>query len=154
MKRKRGFTLPEVVVALSITIIVMSLVASLIVIVSKTSSNQNNKNEYDHEYTTANNIIENYFNAYNTSSYEIQTVENQSIVITDDGTNEYILSFDLDKKILSANIIEHLTGEVSLKTLQLEKMTEIKFSKNGNIILCEYVFDSGLTYKNLITFGV
>ena len=156
MKRKKGITLPEVVIALSITVIVMSLVASLIVIVSKISSNQNSKNDFENEFVSANSLVDEYFTTYNTTSFEIKTVENNRVVIKDAGENEYVLSFDVDEKKLSADILDHLTNNKNTKgPIVFKKLVRINFVQNDNKILCEYVFD-GLehTYKNLITFGV
>ena len=153
MKRKKGFTLPEVVVVLSITVIVMSLVASLIVIVSKASTHQNSQNTYQTEYRTASALVDEFFNTYNTQNFEISDFQENQIVVSD-GLNQFILKFEQDAKQLSAEILKHNSNQTQTRILDFLKLTEIKFSRNGNIIMSEYIFDNDVTYRQIITFGV
>ena len=154
-KRYAGFTLVEVLVALSITVIVMSLVASLVVIVTRISNRQAYESECQTEYKTTNTVIENYFNNYSIPDFlSNQIVVTDSQVVVQNSENQYELTFVENEKKLVAQMLNHTTGEVETKTINLQYIIEINFSADGNIVLCEFVFDNYPTYKNLITFGV
>ena len=154
-KRRAGFTLVEVLVALSITVVVMSLVASLVVIVNNVSNKQTYERQCQEEYESASELVEEYFNNYRVKDFlDNAIVVEENYVVVQDGENQYRIEYNKLQNKLSAEIKNLTTSETKTKTLNFEKIVEIKFSSNGNIILCEYGFENFPTYTNLITFGV
>ncbi len=151
--KKKGFTLVEVVISLSIGVIVMSLVASLIVIVSNISNKQAYESQCQAEYQRASQLVNTFFNNYQTSEFMIDSVSNEKVVIKRD-TEEYELRYIYAENKLTANILNLNSGETETKNLIFQKIIEINFSSNGNLILCKYLFDNYPTYSNLVTFGV
>lgn len=153
MKRtKKGFTLPEIVVSLAVTIIVISLVTSLVVIVAKISAKQNYENACQAEYRKASQLVSLYTNTFSTSNYEIESLQ-ENLISATDGQNTYTISFNNETKVLSAQILEHSSGETKIQTLEFKNIVQIKFTKEGKIILTEYFFDNFPKYSNIVTFG-
>lgn len=149
---KRGFTLPELVVSLAITVIVISLVASLVAIVSKVSAKQTHQNACQAEYIKASELVALYVDTFSTQSFDIKEVQENSVTVTN-GENSYSLTYDAQTKKLEAVTIEFLTGEVKRHSIAFEKITQIKFTQNGKIILCEYMYDDFPKYSKIVTFG-
>ena len=151
--KKRAFTLVEVVISLTIGVIVMSLVASLIVIVTNISNKQTYETQCQTEYQQASQFVETYFNNYQLDEFELYSVSQNQVTIKNDN-DEFELSFDFEQKKLVAEMIDHTTNQVETLEISLKKIVEIKFSANGNLIVCEYLFNDFPTYSNLVTFGV
>lgn len=151
--KKRAYTLAEVIVTLAISIIVIAFISSLIFMVSGISKKTQYENTCQNEYKQANQIVSNFANAYSVDIYTVKNVVDNQVVITD-GINDYSLNFEVQDSVLNATIKNYKTGEIDNVNQIFDKIVNIKFTAQDNIVLCEYIFDNYPTYTDIIKFGV
>ena len=153
MKKKKGFTLVELVVSMSILIIVLASCAIIVVTISKLSA----KKEYEEacltEYQSASNLILEYKNAFSVSEYSLYGVNTNGISLKN-GDDEFALIFNVANTTLTAQIYNYSTNQIDTKSLKFKNLTNIQFVQEGNLVKCTYQFENFNQYTNLLNFGV
>lgn len=151
-KRNKGFTLAEVVITLSISIIVVVLISTLIVMISKMSKRIEYENLCQTEYKQASELVLDYSNAYSINIFTVKSVADNQIVVTN-GETDYRLSFDTSNGNLLAETFNYTTNTLDTLEKTFKNIVNIKFTAQDNIVLCEYSFKNYPTYTNIIKFG-
>ena len=155
MNKKKAFTLPEVLISMTILMIVLALVTSLVVVVSKVTQSQREMRQCEDEYLKASQVVDLFVDTYSVYPFKIDEIQsNQSNIKITDDTNSYSLNYDEAKNCLTAQIIDWSTNNVQTKEIDFEKITKINFYIQNNLIKCEYIFESYPTYTNIVIFGV
>ena len=152
--KKKGFTIVETIVSLSIIAIVMSLVASLVVIVSNVSKKQQYDSQCVAEYQRASEVIDRFINNYSTTNFVLDSIETNSIKIkSSDSSSQYELTFNKVEQTLLVELLNFDTNEKEPQSLKFQNIKEINFVQRGKIISCSYIFENFNTYTRLVTFG-
>ena len=153
MKKKKGFTLVELVVSMSILVIVLASCALIVVTISKLSA----KKEYEEacltEYQNASDLIFEYKNAFSVSEYSLYSVNTNGISLKK-GDDEFTLTFNTTNTTLTAQIYNHSTNQIDTKNLKFNNLKNIQFVQEGNLVKCTYQFENFNQYTNLLNFGV
>ena len=152
-KRNKGYTLAEVMVTLSISVIVLVLITTLIVTMSGISKKIEYESTCQSEYKEANKIVEDYSNAYSINIYTVKSVAENQIIMTD-GVVDYKLSFDASNGNLLAETLNYNTNNVDTIHKTFKNIVNIKFTAQDNIVLCEYSFKNYPSYTSIIKLGV
>jgi len=150
---KKGFTLVELVISMTIVTIVVALSAAMIVTMSKISSKREYEDKCVDEYQKASALILDFKNAYSINQYSLFSVEENEITIKS-STNDYVLNFNLETKTLTAQIYNYETSQVDTKKITFENIINISFVNTNNIVKCTYEFLNFHQYTNLLDFGV
>ena len=153
MKKKKAFTLVEMSVVLSVSVIIIGIIVSLAVLISTTQAKQFYQTTCTSEYTLVKNMVEEYSQTYSTNQYHSKNVTSTGLEISD-SDRVFRLNYDKDKNELSADIFSASSGETETKTQTFENITDIVFSTNGNLVSCEVLFLEYPTFSFVFTFGV
>ena len=150
VRDRKGFTLVELVVSMTLTVIVLALAVSFVSLITKFSASQQNDYDSNVEYRRVISLLDEFRDAYSVSIYHLDTVENNSITITH-SEESYSLTYNMSNKSLTAQI--SVGGTTSSKVISLSKITGISFERSGKIINVEIVFSSYPTRHYLLDFG-
>ena len=153
MKKRKGFTLVEVMISMSIMFIILAFCAAMVVTISQISA----KKEYDDlcltEYQEASNLVIEYKNAYSVNEFSLHSVSETEIIIKKD-ESEFKLTFNTNTKTLTAQIYNFSSNQVDTKNLTFKNMIKIEFAIRGDMVKCTYQFENFNEYANLLNFGV
>ena len=153
MINKKAFTLAETIVSLALIIMVLALVGTMVNMVTRATAQQQYESRCAQEYLNANDLVEQFFSTYSTSECRLESVEQNTIIVENDGQT-FELSFKLAQKKLSADIKNYQTNISQTKEMYFENITEISFSAQNDIIKCEYKYEKFATRSNIFKFGV
>jgi type II secretory pathway pseudopilin PulG len=153
---KKAFTLPEVVITLSVTIVVLAFITSLAIIVSNVSKAQTYSQNCQAEYQDACNLVDEFVNTYSTNEYDLSVLQTESgyQIVFNNGSQTYQLTYNKNQKVMSAQIFDALSNQTNQKNTTFENIENIVFTKQNNLIKCEYYFNNYPTFTNLVVFGV
>ena len=153
MKKKKAFTLVEMSVVLSISVIIIGIIVSLAVLISTTQANQSYQASCTSEYEIIKSMVEEYSQTYSTNQYHSKNVTATELQIS--GSDRiFKLIYNKQENKLSADIFSAGSGETTTKTQVFENITDIAFSTNGNMVKCEVSFLEYPSFSFIFTFGV
>ena len=153
MKNKKGFTLVELIVSMSIIVIITTFCAALVITISKLSAKKEYEESCLSEYQRASNLILEYKNAYSISEYSLFSVNESEIILKKD-EDEFLLTFNNNTKTLTAQIYNFTNNQVDIKNLTFKNLIKIEFAIQGDMVKCSYCFENFNNYANLLDFGV
>ena len=154
--KKKAFTLPEVIITLSVTVVVLSLITSLVIVVSNVSKSQIYAQNCQAEYQYANNLVNKFANAYSFGDYtfSLQQTEYECKIVVQKDSQTYELVYQKAQSKLSAQILDTMSGQAEQKVISFQNIKNIVFAKQDNLLKCEYQFESYPPFTNLIVLGV
>ena len=150
--KKKGFTLIEIIVSLSIIVVVLALSSSLIVIISRISQKQQYQEACQVEYSQASGLLDEFKNAYSTYKYTLESVSEHTLIVKDEG-NEYTFNFDVNLKKITAQIWNNQTNQIDTRELTFDNIINISFVAQDKNVKCTYEFENFHSYINLLIFG-
>lgn len=153
---QRAFTLPEVLITLSVTVIVVFMITSLVIIVSNVSKTQIYNQNCQAEYQKAETFVEEFVSTYSYGNFafDVNQTENGTEIVAQNGEETYKLVYQKIQNSLTAQILNALSGEAEQKTIPFDNVTNIAFEKQYNVIKCTYYFENYPTFSKLVVFGV
>ena len=157
MKRnkQKAITLPEVVITLSLLTIVLVLVTSLVLAVSNVSKRQTYNQNCQTDYQKAVNFVDGFVQNYSTYHFELDVLNTdaQCVIRFANGGETYSLIYEKQSNKLIAQMLDFGTNEVKNVENSFKYINNITFSKQSNLIKCEYYFENYPTFTNLVVFG-
>ena len=154
--KKKAFTLLEVVITLSVTVVVLSLITSLVIVISNVSKLQIYAQNCQAEYQQANDLVNKFANAYSFGecTFSLQQTEYECKIVVQKDSQTYELVYQKMQSKLTAQILEAMSGQAEQKVISFQNIKNIVFAKQDNLIKCEYQFESYPTFTNLLVLGV
>lgn len=156
VNKKRAFTLPEVIISMSIIVIVLALATTLVLVVAGITKKQNYMALCQSEYQNAFSMVDDFLNSYSYSPYYIKNVQTdalESVIQVSDNVNDYEVVYDATSNTLQASIMNNTSHQVEVKEIEFQNITKINFNVHNNIVKCEFFFEDYPTYTSIIKFG-
>ena len=153
--KQKAITLPEVVITLSLLTIVLILITSLVLTISNVSKKQTYNQNCQSEYQKAVNIVDGFVQNYSTYQFEasVSDTEFQCVISFSNGVNTYSLIYEKHTNKLTTQMLDFGTNEVESNENQFKYIKDITFSKQNNLLKCEYYFEDYSTLTNLVVLG-
>ena len=152
---KKAYTLPEVIVTLAVTVVVLALITSLVIVVSNVAKSQAYAQNCQAEYQQANNLVEEFTNTYSFGehTFSVHQTEDGCEIAVQKNSLTYKLMYQQSQRKLTAQILDTMTSETEQKVITFENITNIVITKQDNLIKCEYYFANYPTFTNLVVLG-
>jgi competence protein ComGC len=153
MKKKKAFTLVEMSVVLSVSVIIISIIVSLAILISNTQASNAYQTTCSGEYDLVKSMVEEYSQTYSTNEYFDKTVTSNGLKISG-SDRDFELVYNKDENKLSVDIFSSLDEQTTEKTKVFENITDIVFTTNDNLVKCEVSFLEYPTFSFVFEFGV
>ena len=153
MKKKKAFTLVEMSIVLSVSVIIISIIVSLAILISTTQAKNTYQTACAGEYNLVKSMVEEYSQTYSTNEYFNKVITSNGLKISS-SDRDFELVYNKNENKLSADIFSSLQGETTVKTQVFENITDIVFTTNGNLVKCEVSFLDYPTFSFIFEFGV
>ena len=168
MNNKKGFTLVEAVITIAVSMIVLSLIASVSYVTSKISASQKQSSDCISEYAQAKLQIENFASKFSSNDY-IFSLDTTSSLNPETGAQDITKKITI--KAISSNeniaMIEYKKFKIGFYELNLSNELELthsvdvlsfkdiafSFSSELNILRCEVSFFKLNNYVFLVNLG-
>ena len=157
INKNKGFTVAEIITTLAVISIIVAFTGGLLVAVFNITTKQQNVEQCNKEFNNSCEMIDNFLNNYNTDIFSLYQVESQngiSIIKITDNINEYSLTYNKSLNKINAQFYNYQSQTVEDKELSLEKLKNIIFTNENNLIKCEFEFEDIYNLTKLFTFGV
>ena len=98
-------------------------------------------------------MIEEYSQTYSTNEYFGKTITSSGLKISS-SERDFELVYDKSQNQLSVDIFSSLEDETIEKSQVFDNITDIVFTTNGNMVLCEISFLEYPTFSFVFAFGI
>lgn len=144
-RKKRGFTLVELVVALAVFGILTALAVSIMMLVNKTNEQTSMDTATQRNVVELQQLFSRWFNAYETADFELEV--NGSVCVFRNGEEAYEFGFNSDTKRLTVNNPSASTART------LKKIDSVGFEllDGGRMIRCSLIYTDNQGVEN--TYG-
>ena len=131
MNKKKGFTLVEAVITIAISVIVLSMIASLSYVTSKISASQKQSSDCVSEYSQAKLQIEKFVSKFASNEY-IFSLDTSSSTDPETGVQNIIKTITIKAKNLDKNIalIEYKNNIINF--YELNALSEMEVTHYAN----------------------
>ena len=161
MNKKRGFTLVELIITMAVSIIVLTMIASLSYITNKIVSTQKYESELESEIAITKVQIENYFKSYASSNFKLeksQVVDGETvtdIITIFNSSDQYITSLEICDNEVKTFILNEIDEKQQKNILNFSYIKTINFdaSDEFGVLKCEIVLSDSQSRVFLINMG-
>lgn len=127
-KDKRGFTLVELMITLSLTTLVFICLITLVGMINATISRNESSSKVTVEIQETQNVINAWFKSFDSSSFEINNVFEHEIIINEIATSQHSTLNYIQNKLINNDLSVNLNFEY-INNISFDYASEFKMIK-------------------------